>query len=126
MFSAQPSGNVKISCRRLTPNDAEVREIMTDDEEFEEVVSSTKDVMTTMSPEVTKDSEDSVEEPVKEPEMKGEKPTGKPHGNGMKKRPRPGRPHDGGQQPREGQIGGREYWYLTHWPLGNLNEILDM
>ncbi len=60
-----------MACRVLSPTDPEVREIKTDDEEFEEVVSS-RDLPTTM-PTLTKDGEGK-QSPTESPNTKdGEK-----------------------------------------------------
>jgi len=47
-FTAQPRTALKVACRRLTIADQEVKEIMSDDEEFEEVIA--KDELSTISP----------------------------------------------------------------------------
>lgn len=45
---AEPSSNIQVSCRKLTKQDKEVEEILLDDADYEEVV-STKDFPTTPS-----------------------------------------------------------------------------
>jgi len=92
-FSSVPRGSLKIACRQLTPADQEVREIVSDDEEFEEVVG--KDLPTTEMPldgitKVMSDDEEG-EDASDEGDKKGGAKDDKKNGhNGTKKRP--GRP----------------------------------
>ena len=49
MFSAKPTASVRIACRPLNENDAEVQEIKRDDDEYDQIM-TTKHIDTTQDP----------------------------------------------------------------------------
>ena len=49
MFSAKPTASVRVACRPLNQNDAEVQEIKRDDDEYDQIM-TTKHIDTTPDP----------------------------------------------------------------------------